>query len=171
MVLAGISPLFILWAIKGSCLIPDIILIPACILLCVAPNLVLLARLKIARHQDDTRVVVVGRCEDIRSHLLLYLFAMLLPLYALDLTTWRTFAAALAAVVFVTVIFYLFNLHYMNIVFAILSYRVYTIYPPEDGNKLSGKRPIVLITRRDFLNVDDRILAYRLSDSVLMEIA
>ncbi len=171
MVLASISPLFLLWAIKGSCLIPDKILAPACVLLCLVPNLVLFARLLVARRQEDTRVIVVGRCEDIRSHLLLYLFAMLLPLYALDLTSWRNIAAALAAMFLIVGIFYLFDLHYMNVSFAIFSYRVFTISSPVDGNKLSGKRAIVLITRRNFLNADERIVAYRLSDTVLMEIA
>jgi len=171
MVLASISPLFIFWAVKGSCLIPDRLLVPACVALCLIPNAVLFGRLQVARHQGDTREVVIGNIEDVRNHILLYLFAMLLPLYALELSSWRNVAAALAAVLFIVAIFYCFDLHYMNLLFVIFSYRVFTVSSAADATKRSGRRVLVLITRRDFLDAGDTVTAYRLSDTVFMETA
>lgn len=169
MVIGSISPLFVIWAIRGAPLIPDRILIPACAAAVVVPNALLLTRFLIAKHQLDTRPVVVGRREDIRSHLLVYLFAMLLPLYALDFNSWRDISAAIVAVAFIIVIFYYFNLHYMNVAFAAFSYRVFTVYAPDDSNPATGRMPLILITKRIELRSGDTIVAYRLSDSVFLE--
>ena len=58
----------------------------------------------------------------------------------------------------------------MNIVFALKGYRIFTICPPEDNNPLSGKTPQVLITKRSIVLKDDEIMAYRLSNTVFLEI-
>jgi hypothetical protein len=42
MVIGSLAPLFILWAIRGAPRIPDYYWIAACVVLAVAPNLVLL---------------------------------------------------------------------------------------------------------------------------------
>lgn len=169
MVMGSISPLFVIWAIRGTPLIADRIFIPVCAAMVLFPNLVLLIRSLIAKHQRDTRKIIVGRYEDIRSHLLVYLFAMLLPLYALTLNSWRDVGAALVAVVFIVAIFYYFNLHYMNVFLAALAYHVFTVYASDDRNPITGKAPLVLITRRSELTAGDKIVAYRISDSVLLE--
>ena len=44
------------------------------------------------------------------------------------------------------------------------------ICPPEDNNPLSGKTPQVLITKRSIVLKDDEIMAYRLSNTVFLEI-
>ena len=169
MVLSSISPLFILWAIRGSKAVPDIYFIPFCAAFVIVPNVILFARITTAQKLQEKREIVVGSAEDHRGHLLVYLFAMLLPLYAADLGDPRDMAAALAAVASLIMLFYRLNLHYMNLLFAALSYHVFTIQPPEDV--VLGVGSLVLITRRVGVKRGDRFIAYRISDTVYMEAA
>lgn len=170
MVLSSIAPLFIIWGIRGNALIPDIYFIPFCIIMVVVPYTFLGLRIRTARKQKDKRELVAGRIEDSRYHLLVYLFAMLLPLFTIELNTWRNFSAIMVALVFIIFLFWHLNLHYMNIVFAIFGYHVFTVYPPKDDNPLSGKNNFVLITFKDSISEDDKITAYRISNSVYLEV-
>jgi hypothetical protein len=169
MVLSSISPLFILWAIRGNSLIPDRYFIGFCALMVVAPNAFLWLRIRTAKRHADKRGLTVGTADDHRDHILVYLFAMLLPFYSEDLGSWRYLGASFAALAFIVFLFWHLNLHYMNLVFAALGYRVFTVYPPADGNPLTGKIRQALITRRVSLVSGDRIVAYRLSDMVYLE--
>jgi LysM repeat protein len=78
-------------------------------------------------------------------------------------------AATLAALSFIVFLFSHLNLHYMNLVFAVLGYRVFTVYPPADGNPLTGKTRYAVITRRVSLSSGETIATYRLSDTVYLE--
>ena len=169
MVLSSISPLFILWAIRGSNLIPDRYFIPFCVLMVVVPNAFLWLRIRTAKKQADKRELTVGAADDHRDHILVYLFAMLLPFYSEDLGSWRYLAASLAALAFIVFLFWHLNLHYMNLLFAALGYRVFTLYPPADGNPLTGRTRHAVITRRVSLASGDRLVAYRVSDTVYLE--
>jgi hypothetical protein len=126
-------------------------------------------RIKTARRLQEKRELVIGTAEDHRDHLLVYLFAMLFPFYAVDLGAWRDLTAVLAALGFIVFLFWHLNLHYMNVLFAARGYRVFTVHPP-DGNPLSGKASQVLISRRVTIAPGDRIVAHRLSDTVYLEI-
>jgi len=170
MVLSGASPLFILWAIRGSKMIPDLYLLTFCGVMVVVPNLFLWLRIRTAQKLEEKRELVIGSAEDHRDHLLVYLFAMLLPFYPIDTGTRRDLAALVSAVAFVVFLFWHLNLHYMNIVFAIRGYRVFTVSPPEDENPLSGRVSQVLITPRVALAAGQHIIAYRLSDTVYFEV-
>jgi hypothetical protein len=169
MVLSSISPLFILWAIRGNSLIPDRYFIAFCLLMVVAPNGFLWLRLRTARRLQEKRELTVGKADDHRDHILVYLFAMLLPFYSEDLGSWRYLGSAVAALAFIVFLFWHLNLHYMNLLFAALGYRVFTVYPPDDGNPLSGKTSLALITRRVSLSSGEHLIAYRLSDTVYLE--
>lgn len=169
MVLSSISPLFILWAVRGNSLIPDRYFVAFCSVMVVVPNAFLWLRVRTARRLQERRELAVGKAEDHREHLLVYLFAMLLPFYAADLGAWRDLAAALAALGFIVFLFWHLNLHYMNLLFAARGYRVFTVYPPEDRNPLTGRASQVLITRRVTVAPGERVVAYRLSDTVYLE--
>lgn len=169
MVLSSISPLFILWAIRGNGLIPDRYFIAFCGLMVVVPNAFLWLRIRTAKKQADRRDLTVGTADDHRDHILVYLFAMLLPFYSEDLESWRYLGASFAALAFIVFLFWHLNLHYMNLLFAALGYRVFTVYPPADGNPLTGKTRHAVITRRVSLASGDRLVAYRLSDTVYLE--
>lgn len=169
MVLSSISPLFILWAIRGNILIPDRYFIGFCLLMVVLPNAFLWLRIWTARRLGDKRELTVGKADDHRDHILVYLFAMLLPFYSEDLGSWRSLGSALAALAFIVFLFWHLNLHYMNLLFAALGYRVFTVFPPADGNPLTGKASHALITRRVSLSTGEHLIAYRLSDTVYLE--
>src|SRR5207249_4624137 len=169
MVLSSISPLFILWAIRGNSLIPDRWFIVFCALTVAVPNDFLWLRIRTARKQADKRDLTVGTADDHRDHILVYLFAMLLPFYSEDLGSWRYLGASFAALAFIVFLFWHLNLHYMNLLFAAFGYRVFTVCPPAEGNPLTGKTRQALITRRVSLASGDRIVAYRLSDTVYLE--
>jgi hypothetical protein len=169
MVLSSISPLFVLWAIRGSSLLPDRWLVGGCGALVVLPNLFLWWRLRTAQKNDEKRTVTVGQAEDHRDHILVYLFAMLLPFYSEEISTWRYLSSTLAALMFIVFLFWHLNLHYMNLFFAIKGYRVFTITPPDDGNPLTGRESFVLITRRVWLRPNQQLSAYLLSETVYME--
>lgn len=169
MVLSSISPLFILWAIRGNSLIPDRWFIGFCALMVFVPNAFLWLRIWTAKKQADKRELTVGTADDHRDHILVYLFAMLLPFYSEAIGTWRDLGATFAALAFIVFLFWHLNLHYMNLLFAALGFRVFTVYPPADGNPLTDKTRQALITRRVSLASGDRIVAYRLSDTVYLE--
>ena len=170
MVLSSISPLFILWAIRGNNLISDDYLLALCAFMIIVPNVFLWLRMVTAKRLQERRELVIDKADDHRDHLLVYLFSMLLPFYAAELATWRDLAALVAALRFIIFLFWHLNLHYMNVLFAALGYRVFTIYPPSDGNPLSGKISQVLITPRVGLAKGQHISAYRLSDTVYFEV-
>lgn len=169
MVLSSISPLFLLWGIRGTSLFSNYYFSVFCVAMIVIPNLLLGSRVELAKRNDDKRELVFGKAEDHRDHLLVYLFAMLLPFYSEDIETWRTFSATLVALGFIVFMFWHLNMHYMNLMFALLGYRVHTIYPRDDGNPLSGRHSNVLITKRASVSPDERITAYRISNTVYLE--
>jgi hypothetical protein len=169
MVLSSIAPLFVLWAIRGTKLIPDRWFIGACVVIVFVPFLFLWLRVKTAIRLQEKRELVIGSAEDHRSHLLVYLFAMLMPFYPLELGKWRDFAATLAALALIVFMFWHLNLHYMNLFFALRGYRVFTVYAPTDGNALTGRVGHVLVTRRIALTPGEHVIAYRLSDTVSFE--
>jgi hypothetical protein len=142
-------------------LIPDAWFATGCGVFLVVPNLFLWLRVRTAIRLREKREIAVGKAEDHREHLLVYLFAMLLPFYSVNISEWRELGAAL--------LFWHLNLHYMNLIFALGGYRVFTLYPPGDGNKLSGKDAFVLITRRVSVTGLESLAAYRLSDTVFLE--
>jgi len=171
MVLSSISPVFVVWAIRGSKVIGDLYLTSACAALVVLPYAFLLLRIRAARTSRERRELRVGSAEDHRDHLLVYLFAMLLPFYPVDLSSARDIAAIVIALAFVVFLFWHLNLHYMNLLFAILGYRVFTILPPKEGNALSGKTGYILITPRMSIADGSRLNVYRLSDTVYFEVS
>ena len=169
MVLSSISPLFILWAIRGNSLIPDRWFIAFCALMVAVPNGFLWLRIRTSKRQADKRELMVGTADDHRDHILVYLFAMLLPFYSEAIGTWRDLSATLAALAFIVFLFWHLNLHYMNLVFAALGFRVITVSPPADGNPLTGRARQAVITRRVSLASGDQLVVYRLSDTVYLE--
>ncbi len=169
MVFGSMSPLFILWAIRGNNLLSDHWFIPVCVLMVIIPNGAIWIRLLVARKQEDKRPVAVGDSEDHRVHLLVYLFSILLPFYRQEFETWRDLSAMFAALAFIVFLFWHLNLHYMNLFFAIFGYRIFTVNPLSDGNPYTSKNSFVIITRRRILHQGEQIMALRLSNLVYWE--
>lgn len=171
MVLSSLSPLFILWAVRGNPLIPDYYLVCGCLLMMIVPNAFLYERILAARRNNDKRMLKIVIADDHRDHLLVYLFAILLPLYDANLSQHRDFAATLVAFSFIVFLFWHLNLHYMNLIFAFFGYRVYTIRPSFDEGSIStSPQSFVLLTKRTFIPPEESLYAYRISNTVYLEI-
>jgi len=167
MVIGSFAPLFVLWALRGAFL-PDRWWVPLCLTLAVAPNLVLVWRWRMARRRNDHRIIIVGTARDQSEHLLVYLFAMLLPLYTANLTSTRELASVAVAFIFIVFLFWHMNLYYINIAFALGGYRVYTI----EMRTRPGPAPVsvVLISKRHSRPLPGvSIDGFRLSDAVYVE--
>ena len=169
LVLSSLAPLFLLWAIRGVALLPDLYFVPGCSFLAIVPTLILLVRERVARRDQDSRELEVGTAEDHRGHVLVYLFAILLPFYRQDVECWREFAALLVALVFIIYLFWHLNFHYMNVLFALRGYCVFTVHPPQQENQFANMDCWILITRRRSLAPGQRIVGLRLSNSVYVE--
>ncbi len=167
MVLSSLSPLFFLWAVRGLSCVEDRWLWLACAFLIIGPNAILLGRIRVAKLRNDIRTLTIGKPEDHRGDLLVYLFAMLIPLYDVNLSSSRDAAAALVALLFVVFLFWHLHLHYMNVLFAIRGYRVFTITPAR--TELTAAEPFVLLTKRIALQTGEKLEAYRLSNTVFFE--
>lgn len=170
MVLSSLSPLFVLWAIRGNDLIRDRWFVSACVALAVLPTAALWVRIKTARNAGEKRLLHVGSVESRRNDVLAYLFALMLPFYPSNLDGWREFAATLVALGLVIHLFWRLNLHYMNLWFAVFHYNVVAVIPPSSDNPYSGRDEIVLITHRHTVHAGELIYAYRLSDTVRIEV-
>ena len=79
MVLSGMAPMFLIWAVRGSPSVKDRYFVSACLALAILPTLVLCIRIRVAKKTNDCQTKVIGKAEDHRDHILVYLFAMLLP--------------------------------------------------------------------------------------------
>ncbi len=169
MVLSSISPLFVLWGIKGASAVPDLYLIPSCVFAVVVPALFVWWRVRTAKRDKDSRELTVGSVEGYGHHVLTYIFAMLLPFYRQDIATLRDVLAMGAALAFVIVIFWNLNLHYINLAFILGRYRTYVVHPPADGNPHSGIDDFILVTRRTSIRTGEGIIAYRISDKFYLE--
>ena len=162
------APLFLLWAIRGSNSVPDTYFIPGCLLLATVPTAVLYWRIVAVKRDNDCQMKTIYHADDHRDYILAYLFATLLPFYTANLNDGREFAATVMALVFIIFLFWYLNLHYVNIVFALQGYRVFTIAAGASEN-VDSKSSFVLLTRKSALKDGDTMLAYRLSNSVFIE--
>ena len=169
MVLSSLAPLFMLMGIRGNSIIPEVIFAGVCAGLAAVPTLYLLWRIRTAYKTKDVRDMMTGRVEDHRNHVLIYLFATLLPFYREDIASCRDLAAMGVALAFIVFLFWRLNLHYMNLFFALFGFQIFTVDPPEDTNPKSGKEGFILITRRKQLSTNERVAAYRLSNTVYLE--
>ena len=169
MVFSSLAPLFVLMAIRGNSLIPEAYFATVCLASAALPSVCLLLRVWMARKNNDVRQLKTGNTEDHRSHVLVYLFAMLLPFYREEIGTCRDLLAMCVALGLIVFLFWRLNLHYMNLIFAFGGYQVFTVSPPDDGNPHTGRESFVLITRRKQLSSDISLTAYRLSNTVYLE--
>lgn len=168
MVMSSLSPLFVLWGIRGTALVPEPYFLFLCVALVTVPTGLVLLRMRRAVLDCDRRELDVGRFDDHRDQVLVCLLAMLLPFYAEDIDNPRLLASSVAGVGFVGVLFYRLNLHYMNLWFVLCGYHVFSIQSTS-SSPLAGRLRYSLISRRSTLDPGSTITAYRLSDTVFWE--
>ena len=169
MVLSSISPLFVLWAINGTSVVPDRFFLPFCAAITILPTGYLCWRIRRSVTKRDKREIVVGRLEDYKYHALTYIFAMLIPFYRQDISSPRELISVGVALVFIILLFWKLRLHYINLVFLIGGFQIFLVHPYEDENPYSGRDSSILITRRHSIEPCQRIMTYRVTDTVYVE--
>ena len=142
MVLSSLSPLFVLWGIRGTPLLPDIWFIPVCAALALLPSAFLYWRIVRARANGEKRQLTVGTYDDSRKHLLVYLFATLLPFYRTSIVAGRDFGAMVVALAFIVFLFWHLKASRDSqpSVSVLATTERYTIYAPRDVKPIH--RPI-----------------------------
>jgi len=170
MVLGGMSPLFLLWAIRGTSIISDGAFLAICGCLIVIPNLLLGIKISSLSRRPRGVPLIIGTTEDRRQDILVYLFAMLLPFYSVDLDSWRNMIATTVAIIFIFYIFLTLNLHYMNIFFSLFRFRIFAVFPAENASSFTSKETVILITRRKRLHRNDRMNVKRLTNGIYVEV-
>lgn len=167
--LSSFSPLFVLWAAKGVAFLPDLYFESACLFFAIVPSLFLVCRVKTAKKERDIHPLTVGEAENQSGHVLVYLFAMLLPFYSQSVECWRDIIALSLALAFVVFLFWHLNLYYINVWFAIRGYRILKVYSPQQENAHTSLGSFILITRRTELFPEQVIYGLRLSNTVYIE--
>lgn len=127
LVWSSLSPVFLLWAIRGIDKIDDRYWIPACLAMFALPTVILALVKQYQTKIDNSQTINVVSVKEEREHLLTYLFAMLIPLFDANLEGARDLMAVAAALVFVMLLFWHMRLHYMNLYFALRGYRIFTV--------------------------------------------
>ncbi|MBY3476151.1 hypothetical protein HFN78_35575 [Rhizobium laguerreae] len=173
LVWSSLSPVFVLWAIRGVAAISDWYWIPVCVGLFLFPSLILWWILRQARNSENTKTILISSAKDQREHLLTYLFAMLIPLFDANTDEIRDLTAVSLALVFVMFLFWHMRLHYMNLFFALWGYRIFTVEAKIGTTETDRKRErfvtYAVISRRHFIPDDDTVTGYRLGGRVLFD--
>jgi hypothetical protein len=173
LVWSSLSPVFLLWAIRGVDAIKDKYWLPICVVLFLLPTLILWLILRQARKAENTKTVHISTAKDQREHLLTYLFAMLIPLFDANTDDLRDLTAVALAFIFVMFLFWHMRLHYMNLFFAMWGYRIFTVEVRIGTTEKDRKRDrfvtYAVISRRHFIPDDDALTGYRLGGLVLFD--
>lgn len=171
LVWSSLSPVFLLWAVRGTKAVNETGFTFACLALFFAPTLLLWGFWARSRAKNAVRTVKVIKAEDPKDHILTYLFAMLIPLFQSNIDDKRQLAVAIVAFCMIMFLFWHMRLHYMNFVFALLQYNIFTV-KVDAGSDASGPRPPstwVVISRRSAISDGETLTGYRLGGLVLAD--
>lgn len=171
LVWSGLSPVFLLWAIRGTKAVDETYFTLVCLVLFLAPTLVLWGFWSRSRSKNTVRTVKVIKADDPKDHVLTYLFAMLIPLFQSNIDDKRQLAVAIVAMCMIMFLFWHMRLHYMNFVFALLGYSIFTARV-EAGAYARGPKPAgtwVIISRRSAISDGETLTGYRLGGLVLAD--
>ena len=163
MLLSSMAPLFLLVGIRGmDNVITDRYLWLAISILLLLPYFIIKLRIHFSIKSNDVYVLDISETRNNKEYLFTYLFTVLLPLYSVTISTNREFFAIVFAICFVIFILWNMNLHFVNILFAIQGYRVYTIE--------SFDSAILLTTRAVLPKKLNELKVHRLSNTVFIEL-
>ncbi|MCX8514415.1 MAG: hypothetical protein ORN24_02490 [Burkholderiales bacterium] len=163
MLLSSMAPLFFLIGIRGiNGVVSDKYVWIFIALVIIIPHLILWFRLYRAKKSHDVYTVKVKSARNNKEYLFTYLFTVLLPLYSVSIATQRDLIAIFSAVLFILFVLWNMNLHFINIMFALMGYRVFIL---EDFNSA-----ILLTKRTKFPSAISELNVHRLSNSVYIEL-
>jgi hypothetical protein len=164
LVLASMSPVFLIWSIIGMSKIPDRYFIPGCLLLILIPHWVLLRRIAVASKLESTKEFQVDSAKDSKEQLLTYFLPLVLPLMAVTLDSWRGFSATLVLFCIMAFASWHLRVFYINIFFAVFGFRIFQIRQIETS--LTTVTDRILITKRRQINRGDKITAINLGAEI-----
>lgn len=163
MLLSSMAPLFLLVGIRGmDDVVDDKHLWIAVILFLIIPFIIIKLRIHYAVKSNDVFVLDVSETKNNKEYLFTYLFTVLLPLYSVTISDNREFSAIIFAICLVIFVLWNMNLHFVNILFAIQGYRVFTIE--------SFDSAILLTTRSTIPKNINELKVHRLSNTVFIEL-
>jgi len=163
MLLSSMAPLFLLVGIRGiDKIVEDKHLWLTVSLLIMIPFMIIKLRIYFAKKSNDVFVLNVAETKNNKEYLFTYLFTVLLPLYSVTMSKKREFEAMIFAICFVVFVLWNMNLHFINILFAVQGYRVFTIE--------SFDSAILLTTRSTIPRNISELKVHRLSNTVFIEI-
>ncbi|MFP3801165.1 hypothetical protein [Paraburkholderia sp. SIMBA_027] len=168
-VIASFSPLVIIWGVRGVPLLSEVSVWISVAVLVIVPNGVVWLRWYIVKQQKLTAQAEVQQATDHREHLVVYLLAVLLAMYGASVGSIRELIAVILAFVLVVMLFWFSNLHYLNVFFAILGYRTFTVVRRVSDGSGRKSSTIVLLTKRDCIEAGDLVICYRLSHDVFID--
>jgi len=173
LVMSSLSPVFLLWAVRGGTSLSDLRWLAICAVLLFAPNLIVWFVINRAIKRKNEQTIVVKSYADRREHLITYLFALLIPIYDANIGHGRELAAAFLALAFIAFLFWYMRLHYINVVFAIFGYRLYevevqNVATATGGVTLSYERCAV-ISKRATLPIGAPLVLVRLGGTVFLD--
>lgn len=173
LVWSSLSPVFLLWAIRGVESIQDAVWVPVCIALFVLPSVLLLFFFRRAKKHENDKTITVKSAKDQREHLLIYLFAMLIPLFDANLGGARDLIAVSVALLFVLFLFWHMRLHYMNLFFALFGYKIFTVEAGSRTEVADGIAPklvtYAVLSKRHHLTPEKPLTGWRLGGHVLVD--
>lgn len=168
LVWSSLSPAFLLWAVRGSEAYPDWKFTVICLALFSVPNALLIAFWARAKDKNVVRTLDVIKSDDPKDHILTYLFAMLIPLYQSNMDNARQMLVAGASFAMIMFLFWHMKLHYMNFVFALGGYNIFTVKVKAAIGGTSQETWVV-ISRRATIPEGEILTGFRLGGLVLAD--
>lgn len=168
-VIATLTPLFILWSLKGVKGIPDIVLWTLTLSIVALSNGIVFLRWQSAKRQNLLVQSKVIEATDHREHLVVYLLAVLLAMYGISAESFRELSGVIFILLLIILLFWFSNLHYLNIVFAIFGYKTFTVTRKHEDSSERSTSKVVVLTKRAWIEAGDLITCYRLSHDIWIE--
>jgi hypothetical protein len=170
LVLSSMSPLLLLWAIRGTTLISQWVFVCICLSLFFLFNSVFFWIYYGSLDESNIRPIEVEQAQDVRQDIIAYLFAMMLPFYTADLDSGRNVAATAVAFAFVVFLFWGLGLHYLNLWIVIFGYHCWQITSPDSKSQRSSAASFMVISKNPTIHADSTVRGHMVSNTVLVHI-
>lgn len=169
LVLWALSPVFFIWAIRGSAVVNQMWLCGLAATTILLPAMIFWWRLRQAKSSSsggDIEELTVKRLTDRREHLLSYLFPLVMSSWEFDFKSPRELIACLCVMLFTGIAFWHLQLTYVNLWFAITGFR--SVQVERNSSTNHPLRPVILLTRCTRLSEGDTVDAYRVTNSLYL---
>jgi len=142
LVASALSPILLLWAIKGTGAVPHSYWATGCIVVFFLINVCLYINFKDYKRNSVEEFVRPINIRDGRESAVTYCLSMFIPFFDANASNVYELFAVLAALLFFVVIFYKLSIFYFNPVFLLLGFKVFLV--EENGVRGSVITKVVL---------------------------